>query len=61
MLSDLRLDRLLVGVGDFREGSEEEEDDQQCNEASYSQIHPLHIFEPSVRVHGVGKEDARRE
>lgn len=61
MLSDLHFNCLLVGVGDFREGGEKKQDNQQCNEAGYSQIDPLHIFESSIRIHGVCKEDTRSE
>ena len=61
VLADLALLDLHVGVGDLRHGRQEEQDDEQANEASDTEVNPLDVPQASIGVEGVGEEDARRE
>lgn len=55
----LSFEYLLICISNLGERRKPEEDDQQNNEAGRSEVGPLNVLQPSICVHGVGKEDSR--
>lgn len=50
-----------IGIRDFGHRSQIKEDDQQSDETSHTEIHPLDVLETLLGIHSLGGEDARGE
>lgn len=58
-LGDLSFQRFLVGIGDFGERSQPEQDDEKGHKAGDAEICPLDVLQSGCGVGvGVGEEDS---
>lgn len=58
VFTNFALHQSHVGIGNFRHGDEEEDDDEAGDKASNTEIHPLHVLERVLGVDRVGEEDS---
>lgn len=58
VFANFALHQSHVGIGDFRHGDEEEDDDEAGDKTSNTEIHPLHVLERVLGVDRIGEEDS---